>query len=49
MFIATELFKKIILWGDGAMVKDLTFQYGGEFNLHTYSPKYFGYLNDIIK
>ncbi len=30
MFIINMLSKKIIFWGGGAMVKDLTFQCGGE-------------------
>ncbi len=29
-FIIIILFKKIILWGDGVMVKDLTPQFGSE-------------------
>jgi hypothetical protein len=30
MFITNMLFKKITLWGGGAMVKDLIPQHGGE-------------------
>ncbi len=30
MFITNMLFKKITFWGGGVIVKDLTFQCGGE-------------------
>jgi hypothetical protein len=44
------LFKKIILWGGGAMVKDLTPQCGGEeFKSHTCNLGYLNYLSDLIR
>jgi hypothetical protein len=40
------LFKKITLWGVGAMVKDLTFQCEGP---NTCNLSYLGYLGDLIR
>jgi hypothetical protein len=43
-------FKKITSWGGGAMVKDLTAPCGKEeFNSHTCSLSYLGYLGDLIR
>ncbi len=43
------LSKKIVLWGGGAMVKDLTFHVKVKSSSpHTYNLGYFGYLGDLI-
>jgi hypothetical protein len=47
------LSKKITLWGDATIVKDLTFQCGGEEfkspHLHLGYLCHLGYLGDLIK
>jgi len=50
MLIHNMLFKKITLWGGGAIIKDLTTQCGGEeFKSHTCNLGYLGYLGDVIR
>jgi len=52
MFIINMLSKKITLLGDGAMVKNLILQCGGEEfkSPHLrYKLSYLGYLGDLIR
>jgi hypothetical protein len=50
MFMRIMLSNKIILWGGGAMVEDLTPNVEvRSSSLHTCNLGYLGYLGDLIK
>jgi hypothetical protein len=50
MFITNMLFKKITLWGGGAIVKDLIPQCGGEeFKFAHLQPRLHEYFDELIK